>query len=285
MASTSKALNVLITGGARGIGRVLARHFLTRSPANRVFTLDADADELSYCVSKHLPQYAQPNKDIERVRGVPCDLRSTKDIRAAVQDAGEWFGGKLDVLVNNAGIARAYWPGEKTMEDEDTLEEWDKYIAVNLTGAFAVSQACIPLLKKQNPVRAGDEGTGGCVINMSSFRAHQSDPNCEGYAATKAGLLGLTHGMAISGQQWGIRVNAVLPGWINVMHECREGDEKGKEWAQDMQKEDHERHPVGRLGMGEDIAGAVEWLVGAGFVTGQEIVVDGGIQKKKNPDV
>ncbi|KAJ4314855.1 hypothetical protein N0V94_006233 [Neodidymelliopsis sp. IMI 364377] len=66
---------------------------------------------------------------------------------------------------------------------------------------------------------------GGCILHISSFRAHQSDPDCEGYGSTKAGLLGLTQAMAVSCQRWGIRVNMISPGWVSVSHECKEGDE------------------------------------------------------------
>jgi NAD(P)-dependent dehydrogenase (short-subunit alcohol dehydrogenase family) len=107
----------------------------------------------------------------------------------------------------------------------------DSYIETNLTAPFAVSQACIPYMKvddAEGPVESEeDSNPGPCIIHIGSFRAHQSDPNQEGYASTKAGQLGLMHSMAISLQPYGIRVNLVAPGRIKVQHESKEGDEKG----------------------------------------------------------
>ena len=91
--------------------------------------------------------------------------------------------------------------------------------------------------------------------------------------------------MAISAQQWGIRVNVIEPGNVSVVHECKEGDEKGLKWEDATSEEGHAQHPAGRNGRGEDIAEAVEYLMGAGFVTGQELIVDGGALRKKNPKV
>ena len=107
-----------------------------------------------------------------------------------------------------------------------------------------------------------------------------SDPNQEGYASTKAGELGLTQSMAITCQKWNIRVSAVLPGRIKVVHERKEGDAKGLKW--NMSKEDAEVHPANRAGVPEDVADAVEYLIGAGFVNGHSLVVDGGASKVKN---
>lgn len=122
---------------------------------------------------------------------------------------------------------------------------------------------------------------GPCIIHVGSFRAHQSDPNQEGYAATKAGQLGLMHSMAISLQPVGIRVNLVAPGRIKVAHESKEGDEKGLAWAQLNEEKDVRDHPTNRAGRPDDIADAVEYLIGAGFVTGQDVTVDGGATKVK----
>lgn len=127
----------------------------------------------------------------------------------------------------------------------------------------------------------GDTKSGPCIIHISSFRAHHSDPNQEGYASSKAGQLGLMHSMAVSLQQWGIRVNVISPGRIKVAHESKEGDEKGMEWAEQNEEDDIEHHLTNRAGRPKDIADAAEYLVNASFVTGQEIVVDGGASKKK----
>jgi NAD(P)-dependent dehydrogenase (short-subunit alcohol dehydrogenase family) len=98
-------------------------------------------------------------------------------------------------------------------------------------------------------------------MHVSSFRAYVSDPNQEGYASTKAGKLGLTQSLAITCQKWGIRVNAVLPGRVKIAHERKEGDAKGLKW--NVSKDDAEVHPANRAGMPEDVADAVEYLMGS----------------------
>ena len=127
----------------------------------------------------------------------------------------------------------------------------------------------------------GDTKSGPCIIHIGSFRAHHSDPNQEGYASSKAGQIGLMHSMAVSLQQWGIRVNMISPGRIKVAHESKEGDEKGWTWDKQNDEADIEHHLTNRAGRPEDIADAAEYLVNAGFVSGQEIIVDGGVSKKK----
>jgi len=161
----------------------------------------------------------------------------------------------------------------------------ERYIETNLTAPFAVSQACIPYMKvadaEGSVTEDADSDAGPCILHIGSFRAHQSDPNQEGYASSKAGQLGLMHSMAISLAPYGIRVNLVAPGRIKVAHECREGDEKGTSWAELNEDKDVADHPTNRAGRPKDIADAAEYLVNAGFVTGQDITVDGGATKKK----
>ncbi|EKG14854.1 Short-chain dehydrogenase/reductase SDR [Macrophomina phaseolina MS6] len=172
------------------------------------------------------------------------------------------------------------------MDDPATIDEWRAYVDTNLTAPFALSQAAIPFMKCDDDADSRDarhiSGPGPCIILVGSFRAHQSDPNQEGYAATKAGQLGLMHSMAVSCEPWGIRVNLVAPGRIKVAHESKEGDEKGTTWGDTLEDKDIEQHPANRAGMPEDISQAVDYLIEAGFVTGQELTVDGGALKKKN---
>jgi NAD(P)-dependent dehydrogenase (short-subunit alcohol dehydrogenase family) len=173
------------------------------------------------------------------------------------------------------------------MEDPDTIQEWQAYIEVILTAPFVMSQACLPYMKastKSDAEHQAKDGNdaGPCIIHIGSFRAQQSDPNQEGYASTKAGQLGLMHSMAISCQPLGIRVNLIAPGRIKVEHECREGDEKGKEWRETIGEDDIVSHATNRPGRPEDIAHAAKFLIEAGFVTGQDITVDGGATKMKN---
>lgn len=310
--------NVVITGAARGIGRVIARHLALLG--HNLFLIDIQEDELVYTATSHIPKFLSerpcnavtPTQD-GLIGYTICDLRDPAAIKAGVQAAASFFpGGEIDVLINNAGLCKAQFKGGRTMEDPCVFDQWTAYLATNLTAPFLVSQSCIPFMKDKNagtmkPFEAvirpeaaqassgflSEEARRGfarpevqsrCIINISSFRALQSEPNCEGYAASKAGMLGLTQAMAISGAQWGIRCNAVLPGFTYVDHECKEGDEsQGKMWWTEGIGEDrHRHHPVGRIGYGEDVVDAIVWLMGAGFVTGQEIRVDGGISRVKH---
>lgn len=271
--------NILISGGARGIGRALARYLL--EAGNRVYLLDIQEDELKYCTEQHLSKYHREGK----VSSAVCNLRDVEDIRNTVKKAAGFFDGKIDVLINNGGIASPQWKDGKTMEDPATFEEWQAYIDTNLTAPFAVSQAVIPYMKTtatNNSTGAqGMDSAGPCIIHIGSFRAHQSDPNQEGYASSKAGQLGLMHSMAISLGPLGIRVNLIAPGRIKVAHECREGDEKGTTFAEQVSEKDVDDHPANRAGRPKDIADAAMWLINAGFVTGQDITIDGGALKWK----
>ncbi|MBE7179894.1 MAG: SDR family oxidoreductase [Terriglobus roseus] len=270
---TIEKRHILLTGAARGIGRCLARTLL--KSGNKVFLLDVLEDELRYTAEVHLKQYH------DRLRYAVCNLRDVAAIRGAVKDAADFFGGHIDVVVNNGSIASPKWKDGLTMEDPATLDQWQAYVETNLTAPFALAQACLPHMKHAAQCQRSG-GAGPTVILVGSSRALQSDPNQEGYAATKAGQLGLMHSMAISFSQWGIRVNLVAPGRVKAMYECREGDEAGTTWADLNDEKDVSDHPSNRSGKPEDIADAVEFLIDAGFVNGQDITVDGGTTKKKN---
>ncbi|KAM0354943.1 hypothetical protein ACHAPU_000783 [Fusarium lateritium] len=264
----------IVSGGARGIGRTLVRYFLEKG--YRVFVLDIDEEELNYTLQTHLKSYYEK----DAVDSAICDLRDTDAIHDKIQQAAKFLGGRIDVVINNGGIAAPHWRDGKTIMDRETLSEWRAYIDTNLTAPFAVSQACLPFMKNEKDAEAVTEDhhstAGPCIINIGSFRALQSDPNQEGYASSKAGLLGLTHSMAVSLQPFGIRVNLVAPGRIKAAHESKEGDEMGIEWAHLNEDKDVKDHLTNRAGRPLDIAQAVEYLVNAGFVTGQDLIVDGG---------
>jgi NAD(P)-dependent dehydrogenase (short-subunit alcohol dehydrogenase family) len=253
---------------------------------HRVYILDIDEEELNHTTKKHLEQYHKDGK----VESAICDLRDVEDIRSKVQQAAKFFDDRIDVLINNGGIASPQWKDGKTMEDKSTIDEWRAYIDTNLTGPFAMSQACIPYMKAQAP-KVGEgahiqslsksSAAGPCIIHIGSFRAHQSDPNQEGYASSKAGQLGLMHSMAISLGPLGIRVNLIAPGRIKVGHESKEGDERGATWGEQLSQQDIDDHPTNRAGRPGDIGECAKYLIEAGFVTGQDITVDGGALKKK----
>jgi NAD(P)-dependent dehydrogenase (short-subunit alcohol dehydrogenase family) len=123
------------------------------------------------------------------------------------------------------------------MADPSTIDQWKAYVDVNLTGNFSLAQAVIPHMRVCSPEdkrklpNSNVGGVGPCIVFVSSFRGVVSDSNQEGYAATKAGLIGLTSAMAVSMQEFGIRVNCVSPGRIKATHENKEADENGGEWG------------------------------------------------------
>lgn len=261
---------------AQGIGRCLARHFLQKG--HKVFILDFNEEELKHTTEVHLKAYFSNGS----ISSTLCNLRSIDDIREAARKAAAFFDNRIDVLINNGGISSPFWKDGKTMDNFDTSAEWQAYVETNLTAPFYLSQAVLPYMKtsKDRNVRKQErEGPSPCIIHVSSFRMLMSDPNQEGYASTKSGLIGLTHSMAVSLSEFGIRVNLVAPGRIRVAHECKEGDESGKQWG--IEGDDAEKHAANRAGMPEDIAECVEWLIGAGFTTGQSITIDGGATMQK----
>ncbi|KAF2217820.1 hypothetical protein CERZMDRAFT_80490 [Cercospora zeae-maydis SCOH1-5] len=266
----------IISGGARGIGRCLVRRFLERG--YKVYVFDIDETELNHTVRTHLKEYTEKGF----LGAGICNLRNVDDIREKVDDAAKFLGGRIDVLVNNGGIANPKWKDDATMFDKDTFAQWQAYVETNLTAPFAVSQAVLPYMKNEQRQHDHDTSEAGpCIIHIGSFRAFQSDPNQEGYASTKAGMLGLMHSMAVSLKPFGIRVNLVAPGRIKVAHESKDGDHNGTQWSELNEEKDVADHLANRAGRPKDIADAVEYLVHAGFVTAQELIVDGGATKTK----
>jgi len=184
---------------------------------------------------------------LDGVRSIVCDVADEDSVAAAFAEL-DWS--ELDLLINNAGITS---PDRGPMA-QLSLADWRKVTDSHLTGAFLMSRAVIPLLTD-----------GASIVHMVSTRAFMSEPNTEAYAASKGALVALTHAMAISlGPK--IRVNAIAPGWIS--------DGEG------LRDVDHAQHPVGRVGRASDIADAVLYLAGAGFVTGQMLTLDGGMSRK-----
>lgn len=261
-------LHFLITGAARGIGRGLTRLLLAQG--HRVFLVDNNKAELNHLVSTHLTStFSQ-----DTFQSSLTDIRSPSEIKAAVSHAAIFFDNRLDVLINNAALTGPSLGSASKFEDL-SLDEWTASLETNLTAPMLLSQACVPLLRA-----SGQRKQGGTIIHMSSTRAHQSEPQSEAYAATKAGLIGLTHSMAASLADDAITVNAILPGWINVANECKEADEKGLGWEDGLSEDDHAWHFSGRVGKVADVVGAVEFLARERFVNGSEIVLDGGVTRK-----
>lgn len=253
--------NFLITGAAKGIGRGLSRLLLQRG--HNVFLIDNNQVELD-----HTSKFLAENFPASKYSTALCDICEPSQISKAIECATRFFNGHLDVLINNAAYTAAVGA---TPFAELTLDTWNKSIQTNLTGAMLMSQGCLSILRKNS-----HRLKGGSIIHISSTRAHQSEPNSESYAATKAGLIGLTHSMASSLSGDGISVNSILPGWIHVLNECKDGGD----WEDGLSETDHRWHFSGRVGRVEDILRAVEYLADAEFVTGTEMIVDGGVTRK-----
>jgi NAD(P)-dependent dehydrogenase (short-subunit alcohol dehydrogenase family) len=175
---------VLITAGAAGIGREMARAFV--GAGAKVAVLDVDAGAL-----------AKLRAELPAVIAEPCDLAQRAQVEAVVPRLLAALGG-LDVLVNNAGIAGATAP-----LDEVKPEDWDRVMRVNLGGTFDVTRLAIPALK---------QSTAGCIINMSSAAGRLGYPQRSAYATSKWGIIGLTKTLSMELGAFGIRVNAILPG-------------------------------------------------------------------------
>jgi NAD(P)-dependent dehydrogenase (short-subunit alcohol dehydrogenase family) len=274
MSVAPQHLKVLLTGGARGIGRGLFRQLL--KTGHEVIILDSNQEELEH-VKTRAQEWSDGRK--ESWYALQCDLSKRSELKAAFDEVKQKFGGKLDVLINNAFPTDMAIASDKKLEaeGEDIETEWDLKIAIGLTAPFMLSRLCVPLLAAGHSM----PNSPGTIINMSSTRAYQAESDHEAYSAVKAGLLGLTQSMSVSlGHRHNIRVNAIIPGWIHVVNESKAGDESGAKWEEGLSKNDTEWHPAGRVGKVEDVAKAVEYLVGNGFVTGQEVVVDGGVGRK-----
>ena len=224
---------VLVTGGAKGIGAAIAMRLA--GDGWRVVVADRD------------PAGSPPAGG----RYVVCDVGDEASVGALL---GSIAGTeqRLDALICNAGFMI-----RKPIADL-SLAEWSSVLTTNLTSTFLLVRAAEAML------RAGK----GSVVTIASSRARMSEPDTESYAASKGGLVALTHALAMSlGPD--IRVNCISPGWIAT---------KGPEPT----AAEHAFHPAGRVGRGDDIAGLVAFLVGpnSGFITGAELVVDGGVTRK-----
>ena len=252
MSANGEAKVVVVTGGAQGIGQAIAEAF-ARAGA-RVWIADVDAE-----ASEETGNAFQAKG--HRVRVKQCDVGEEQQI-AALFDAVATQDGHVDCLVNNAGIG---WIGDF---DTRTTADWERVLAVNLRGPYLCAKHGVPHMPE-----------GSAIVNIASTRALMSEPNTESYAASKAGLVGLTHALAVTLGERGIRVNAISPGWIDVS--TRKKSPAGKPTA--LSSRDHGQHPVGRVGIPEDIAEICLFLADparAGFITGQNFVVDGGMTKK-----
>lgn len=245
---------VIVTGGAQGIGMAISEAFAKHGASVVIADIDEEAgQELTTRLST----------DGYDVHFHKTDVALEKDVRKL----SEWVIGRfnrIDVVINNAGI------GSSGSIFTRSVAEWDRVLAVNLRGPYMMAKYCGKALMKANP-------GPGVIINMASTRALMSEANTEPYSASKGGLVALTHSLAVSlGPN--VRVNSISPGWIEV-----------SEWKKQSRREDPvhrpedlNQHPVGRVGTPNDIAEACLFLAGseAGFITGTNVIIDGGMTIK-----
>lgn len=247
---------VLVTGGALGIGQGIVRAFVREGAAVAIADIDAAAAERLR---------AELAGQGGRVAATVGDVASAADAARMVQETVAAFG-RLDVLVNNAGIQPVDW----YFNVEDTpVDAWDRVLDVNLKGQFLMAKFALRHIRAQGP--------GGCVINMASVQGLQSMPGVPAYAASKGGILSLTRNMALDYAPLGIRVNAICPGTMDSEMVRTSARAEGGDLEATLARYGS-FHPLGRLGTPEDVAQAVLYLASprASFVTGTALVVDGG---------
>ncbi|HRY05432.1 MAG TPA: SDR family oxidoreductase [Beijerinckiaceae bacterium] len=236
----------LVTGAARGIGLATAQRFLSEGWA--VGLMDWDAGELAVAMRA----LGQP----ERVLELPLDVSKPEDAENAVARMREKFG-RLDALVNNAGVA------EFGGVLETSLNVWRTIMDVNLTGPFLMTKAAVPAMRER----------GGAIVNITSISSLRASTLRVAYGTSKAGLAHLTKQLAVELASYGIRVNAVAPGPVDTAMAL-------KVHTKEIRRDYHDAIPLNRYGLPEELADAIYYLCSphSSYITGQVLAVDGGFE-------
>jgi NAD(P)-dependent dehydrogenase (short-subunit alcohol dehydrogenase family) len=222
--------NIIITGASNGIGRQIAKKL-----RKKYHVINIDIIE----------------KESEGIEFYKCDLSNKDELFKTIEEIKSNIH-SLYALINNVAMI-SFKP-----LDEQSIDEWEKTLSVNLTAPYILSKEFAFYLKESK----------GHIINISSSRALMSESGTEAYTASKGGISSLTHALAISLSP-NVKVNSIIPGWINT-------DKNYK-----ATKKDNSQHPSGRVGIPDDVVDVVKFLLkNRGFITGSDFVVDGGMTKK-----
>jgi NAD(P)-dependent dehydrogenase (short-subunit alcohol dehydrogenase family) len=235
----------LVTGAARGIGLATAKRFLAEG--FRVALLDIEGELLNGAVAGLA--------DADNTLALHCDVSDARGVAAAIDTVNKRFG-RLDALINNAGIA-VFAP---IMETSDA--DWRRIMEVNLTGPFLCTKAAAPLMREHG---------GGAIVNITSISAVRASTLRSAYGTSKAGLAHLTKQLAVELASLGIRVNAVAPGPVETaMAKAVHTPE--------IRADYHDAIPLNRYGLEEELAEAIFFLCSdrSSYITGQILAVDGG---------
>ena len=245
--ATSTLPVAVITGGARGIGLAIGQWFLANG--HRVALLDIDLETLTATDAR------LGNKD--GVLAIHCDVSDPAQVHAAIARVDTAFG-RIDALVNNAGIA-VFKPIGDT-----TFEEWRRVLAVNLDGAFLCSQACVPVMKRTG---------GGAIVNIASISGLRASTLRVAYGTSKAAIIQLTKQQAVELGTVGIRANVIAPGPVDT-------DMAKLVHSVAIRSDYHDVIPLGRYGTTEEIAATAGFLCSpaASYINGQVLAVDGGFE-------
>jgi NAD(P)-dependent dehydrogenase (short-subunit alcohol dehydrogenase family) len=249
----------LVTGGAQGIGREIASVFQREDAC--VVILDNDSEQ-----GRQTAADLTALNSALPVKYLQANLGEPRDIDKAVEALRKFYG-RLDILVNNAGIEL-----DKPIE-EVRPEDWDLILNVNLRGPFLLARAAVPLFPE----------TGGVIVNISSIHASHAFPDSIPYACSKAGMVALTRNLALDLAPKHIRVNCICPGYIDTRlweHYLSTAPDPAAVAAKTAAL-----HPVGRRGLPHDVGEAALFLASdaSGFITGTDLIVDGGLTVRAHP--
>ncbi len=255
MSKRLKGKSAFVTGAGQGIGRGIAEQLAANGASVTIAEINEDtgrstADEM--CQAAYQAQFAR------------VDIRSEDDIVAGIAAHMERFGA-LDILVNNAGQNQHFDASRMS------VDEWERSMSLNLRGAWLCCKHALPIMAAQN---------AGVIINIASVHATMTTYNFFPYNVAKSGLLGLTRSLALDWGHHNIRVIAVSPGWVRTQPAIDAFTNADDPAAEEQRVIDI--HPLKRIGQPENIGELVAFLASdeASYITGTEIVIDGGISAR-----